>query len=293
MGGSPPVYRPKVEQCGPVHAKNSPMKSAFWASHEGLRAGPRVVFGAPTKPLTVYPPQTVIRKEPLSALPVYRPQQAVSARLLPVSLPVFKAHSSVINMMPEVGTKALTSYLGYEYGEAEALLYAGEKAQLDALWGSSYQVTGNTSNIQKRRRAAQAAQTVGTWLNQILATPRVTYSENFTANHLSDADVDRATAKRRGDARNPLPQHNTVFKESYMRGLLMADAVGKADGDHWLRFQSPHPPEGRISLASNRGGQMVAEDPGLYFVAVKYKLSTTTARRPQTIRAFHIETDDD
>jgi len=202
----------------------------------------------------------------------------------------------VINMMPEVGTNAMTRLLTYDYSLAEATLHADEKLELDNLWSASYQVTANTSSRVKRLRAGDAAASVRTRLDALLAVPRVTYSTDFTTNHLSDADVDRTTTKTRGEARAPVPPHNTVLKESYLRGLLQADAAGKADGTHWLNFQSPNPSNGRISLAARRddGVSMTAEDTGLYFVAVRYTLTTTVGgRRPKTVNAFHIQTDDD
>ncbi len=210
--------------------------------------------------------------------------------------------SSVINLMPEVGVTALTTNLGYNYSAAEALLEPYERTELEGLWGSNYTVTRNTSRPQRRLRATNAAATVRTRLNAIFATPRVTYSDNFRTNHISDGDVDRNTARTRGNARNPRPPHNTVLKESYLRGLLITDATtggadgaARADGNHTLRFQSPNPPNGRISLATrNGGGNMVAEDPGLYFVAVRYSLATdANSRRQKAIRAYHLETDDD
>jgi hypothetical protein len=196
--------------------------------------------------------------------------------------------------MPQAGINALTTNLGYDYTEAAALLHTDETEELDTLWSANYQVTANTSKAQKRRRATAAAATVRARLDGMLGAPKVTYSANFKTNHLSDADVERGTAKARGEARQPIPPHNTVLKESFLRGLLLADAGGKADGTYWLRFQSPHPAAGKVSLATRDGGAMRAEDPGLYFVAVRYTLTTAAAgRRPKTIYAFHMETDDD
>ncbi len=204
--------------------------------------------------------------------------------------------------MPAVAAPYLQTELTYAYSDVEALLQADEQTELDALWSANYQVTANTSRATKRTRGRTAATRVRTRLNAILAIPLVTYSANFTTNHLSDADVTRTTAKNRGEARDPIPPHNTVFKESYLRGLLIADATtggaagaAKADGEQWLRFQSPNPSNGRISLATRNGrGGMNADDTGLYFVAVKYDLSTVAgSRRQKRIRAFHIETDDD
>ena len=196
--------------------------------------------------------------------------------------------------MPQVGLNALNTALTYDYSIAEALLQADERGELDQLWASNYQVTKNTSKTQKRLRATNAAGTVRTRLEAMLAIPLVTYSVNFKTNHLSEGDVARNTAKLKGQVRVPIPPHNTVFKESYLRGLLIADAVGKADGLHDLRFQSPHPSNGRISLATrNDRGGMNADDTGLYFVAVRYRLSTVEgSKRARRIKAFHIETDD-
>src|SRR5262245_14839349 len=249
-----------------------------------------------------YCPRVAVPRQSFSAPPVYRPTVPVQARMSaspsadrpPRPGNVHRGRSSVINMMPEVGTNAMTSLLTYDYSLAEATLYADEKTELDDLWSTSYVVTRNTSKPVKRQRARAAADTVKARLDQMLAVPKVTYSANFTTNHLSDGDVARTTAKTRGESRNPVPPHNTVLKESYLRGLLQADASARADGTYWLRFQSPHSANGKISLATRNGGSMRAEDPGLYFVAVRYTLTTTAgAKRPKTVNAFHIETDDD
>jgi hypothetical protein len=204
-----------------------------------------------------------------------------------------RAPSFVINMMPAVGINAMTGLLTYDYSLVEATLHAEERTELDNLWASRYVVTANTSKKIKRQRATAAATAVKTRLDAMLALPKVTYSANFLTNHISVADVARNTAKTRGEARDPIPPHNTVLKESYIRGLLQADAAARADGNHWLRFQSPNPSNGRISLATRNGGSMTAEDTGLYFVGVKYSLTTTAgAKRTKTVQAFHMETDD-
>jgi hypothetical protein len=231
---------------------------------------------------------------PQSSALILRPPQPPPAIARPVARIPTQANGSVINLMAQSGVNALTTNLGYDYTEAAALLHADESDELDALWSANYRVTANTSKAQKRLRATAAAATVRTRLDAILGAPKVTYSANFRTNHLSDADVERGTAKARGEARQPIPPHNTVLKESFLRGLLLTDAGGKADGTYWLRFQSPHPAGGKVSLATRDGGVMRAEDPGLYFVAVRYTLTTTAgARRPKTIHAFHMETDDD
>jgi hypothetical protein len=197
--------------------------------------------------------------------------------------------------MAVAGQNALTTFLGYNYSTAEALLSPQEKTELDALWESNYTVTRNTSKSVKRRRATAAAATVGAHLNATVAKPKVTYSDGFKTNHVSEADVSRNTAKQRGEARHPIPPHNTVLKESYIRDLLQTDAAGKGDGENVLNFQSPNSPGGKISLATRKANLtgMTADDTGLYFVRVNYTLTTTAgATRAKTIRAYHIETDD-
>jgi hypothetical protein len=281
---APPIYRPQPTP------KVLQTKSAM--GHQS-KAGP-----APRRPVAPAPfrSQTVQAKAPAVSTPLaLRPAAPVAAKTSSTRIAVRGFRSSVINLMADVATAPLATALGYAYSEAEALLQADERTELDALWSANYRVTRNTSNSMKNARKRTAAGLVRTRLNAILAIPLVTYSGNFKTNHLSDADVIRSTAKTRGEARNVTPPHNTVFKESYLRGLLIADAAGKADGEHWLRFQSPHPASGRISLATRNGqGGMTAEDTGLYFVAVKYEVTTDAdSRRQKTVRAFHIETDDD
>jgi hypothetical protein len=285
LGGSPPVYCSKPTA---VQTKNPPATAAVPPNCAVSRTNQAVVAAAQSKSVAVNPLPRKPMNQPWPTASVHRPLGQRRG-----SPPVFRANSNVVHMMPDAGIAVLTTKLGYDYADAEAFLYAEETTELDNLWESSYRVTANTSKTQKRLRAGAAADTVAARLNAILAIPTVTYSANFKTNHVSDGDVDTTTAKTRGEARNPLPRHNTVLKESYLRGLLVADANGKADGNHWLRFQSPTPAAGKISLASNDVWRMKAEDTGLYFVAVRYSLSTTVAKRPKTINAFHIETDDD
>jgi hypothetical protein len=235
-----------------------------------------------------------LKPSAVSVLPVLPPTKRAPTKSVGAGLAVRGFRSSVINLMADVARPYLATALTYAYNTVEPLLQADEQTELDALWSGNYRVTRNTSNSARRTRGRAAAGTVGTRLNAILATPLVTYSQNFTTNHLSNVDVVAGTAKQRGEARDPVPPHNTVFKESYLRVLLLADVGAKADGEHWLAFQSPHPANGRISLATRRNAQaMDIEDTGLYFGRIKYELSTVGgSRRQRRVRAFHMETDD-
>ncbi len=329
---APPVYRPQIvpkflqgKRLPNLVTKASPCKPVTPPIYHPQPA-PRVLQTKPQqtrgtmppvqKPLNHRPPN-LIRQSPahptsklhatvqakpltISNPPVFRPVKSMPSKSTGSMVRAFR--SSVINLMPEVAARHLQTALTYAYSDVEPLLQADERTELDDLWGANYQVTKNTSNASKNKKGSRAAARVKTRLDAILTTPLVTYSANFTTNHLSAADVTRTTAKQRGEIRDPLPPHNTVFKESYLRGLLIADATtggaagaAKADGEQWLRFQSPHPANGRLSLATRNGrGGMDADDTGLYFVAVKYELSTVAgSRRQKRIRAFHIETDDD
>lgn len=293
-----PLAPPTVKAKAPARYQPQPtvqMKSPHAGAPPVYR--PQPATPARSSAPQVYRPQAMVQAKSAAAAPVQARQPVALAyrqtRVQTAPPPIRRAPSFVINMMPEVGTNAMTSLLTYDYSLAEATLHADEKTELDNLWASRYVVTANTSKKVKRQRATAAANAVKTRLDAMLALPKVTYSAGFLANHISEADVARNTAKTRGEARDPMPPHNTVLKESYIRGLLQADVAGKADGNHWLRFQSPNPSNGRISLATRHGASMTAEDTGLYFVGVRYSLATTAdAKRTKTVRAFHMETDD-
>jgi hypothetical protein len=172
----------------------------------------------------------------------------------------------------------------HTYDGLEGRLTPGEIAELELIWTN--QGVGKKPPRQKR-----AGEAIGRRLLQIIATLRQTvlaYQSNFDTKHVHDGDVSSATAVDKGNARDPKPAWNTVFKKSYLEGLV----AGAADGDYNVVRRASDDGDGNIGLAELRVANQTYKQAalGIYQYRLRYSVATDWTTRTKTITFTHMET---
>jgi hypothetical protein len=171
----------------------------------------------------------------------------------------------------------------HTYDGLEGRLTPGEIAELELIW--------TNQGGKKPPRQKRAGEAIGRRLLQIIATLRQTvlaYQSNFDTKHVHDGDVSSATAVDKGNARDPKPAWNTVFKKSYLEGLV----AGAANGDYNVVRRASDDGDGNIGLAELRVANQTYKQAalGIYQYRLRYSVATDWTTRTKTITFTHMET---
>jgi hypothetical protein len=205
--------------------------------------------------------------------------------------PASAGHASMapVQLMGDRAKHYIDEYLAtqvpvHTYDGLEGRLTPGEIAALELIWT-------NQGAGKKAPRQKKVGKTIGERLIQIIATLRQTviaYQSNFDTKHVHDGDVNSATAVNKGNARDPKPAWNTVFKKSYLEALV----AGAADGDHNVVRRASDDGDGNIGLAELHAASQTYRQSalGIYQYRLRYSVATDWTTRTKTITFTHMET---